>query len=92
MVNSALESEGGALSQEKVLFGWQAYERPFEKKGKEFYLNAGAILAVICLVIFIAEGWVPVVLLLSLAFLYYILNTVEPRKTEYSFTNRGDQN
>jgi len=89
MVNSASKPENGALLQEKVLFSWQAYERPFDKKGKEFYLNAGAILAVICLVIFIAEGWVPVALLLSLAFLYYILNTVEPRKIEYSLTNKG---
>lgn len=75
--------------QEKVLFSWKAYLRPFEKKSREFYLNAGAVLAVVSLVIFIAEGWVPVVLLVAFAFLYFILHSVEPEVVDYHITNFG---
>jgi hypothetical protein len=83
------EKKEPKLVQEQVFFSWQAYLRPFEKKSKEFYLNSGAVLAVISLIIFIAEGWVPVVLLIALSFLYFILHNVEPEKVEYKITNFG---
>ncbi|BCX14424.1 MAG: hypothetical protein KatS3mg088_107 [Patescibacteria group bacterium] len=75
--------------QEKILFSWKAPLRPFEKKSKEFYLNASAVLAVVSLVIFIAEGWVPVILLIAFAFLYFILHSVEPEIVDYQITNFG---
>lgn len=75
--------------QEKTLFSWRANLRPFEKKSKEFYLNAGAILSVVSLIIFIAEGWVPVILLIAFAFLYFILHSVEPEIVDYQITNFG---
>ncbi len=75
--------------QEKVLFSWKAHIRHFEKKSKEFYINALAIFSVIALIIFIAEGWVPVILLISLGFLYFVMHSVEPEIVDYQITNLG---
>ncbi len=75
--------------QEEVLFSWKSHIRHFEKKSKEFYINALAIFSVIALIIFIAEGWVPVVLLISLGFLYFVMHSVEPEMVDYQITNFG---
>lgn len=88
MENSVPKEETKGV-EEKIIFSWQAYVRPFEKKNREFYLNSGAILAVVGLVVFIAEGWVPVVLLVALSFLYFILHNIEPEKIDYKITNFG---
>jgi hypothetical protein len=92
MENSAQENnqdQTNKLIQEEILFSWKEYERPFERKSREFYLNTGAILAVISLIIFIAEGWVPVILLIAFSFLYYVMHTIEPRIIDYYITNFG---
>lgn len=89
MENSAPKHTNFIPTQEKIIFSWQTYIRPFEKKTKEFYLNSGAVLAVISLIIFIAEGWVPVALLVAFSFLYFILHNIEPEKIEYQITNFG---
>ena len=41
------------------------------------------------IVLFIAEGIMPVVLLVSLIFLFYILSTVPPENIAYEITNKG---
>ena len=41
------------------------------------------------LILFFAEGFMPVVLIIALVFLYYTLNTVEPDKVSYKITNLG---
>lgn len=89
MKNSAPEDINPEPIQEKVLFSWEAPVRHFEKKSKEFYINILAIFSVIALIIFIAEGWVPVVLLISLGFLYFVMHSVEPEIVKYQITNLG---
>lgn len=89
MENSASEKNLQNPIQEKVLFSWKAHIRHFEKKSKEFYTNALAVLSVIALIIFVAEGWVPVVLLISLGFLYFVMHSVEPEIVDYQITNFG---
>jgi hypothetical protein len=44
---------------------------------------------IVSLIIFLAEGIMPVLLIVSLVFLYYILSTVEPEKIEYKLTSKG---
>lgn len=89
MESSAPEKNTQKPIQEKVLFSWKAHVRHFEKKSKEFYINATAVFSVIALIIFIAEGWVPVVLLISLGFLYFVMHSVEPEIVDYQITNFG---
>lgn len=74
---------------EKVLFTWKAPARPFKRRNREYYVTLFAMAAVVGLVLFLMEGFMPVLLIISLVFLFYVLNTVEPGNIEYSITNKG---
>jgi hypothetical protein len=75
--------------EEKVLLSWNAPTRPFKRRAKDFYVSLIAISSLVGLILFIIEGIMPVILLISLVFLFYVLSTVEPEKIEYQITNFG---
>lgn len=74
---------------ERNLFSWSAPSRPFKMRGREFWVRAIAIASVGGLIFFLVEGIMPVILIVSLVFLFYILSTVEPETIEYKITNKG---
>jgi hypothetical protein len=71
------------------LISWTAPARPFKRRNKEFYITLIAIAAIVGLVLFLVEGWMPVILIISLVFLFYVMSTVEPEQIEYKITNKG---
>jgi hypothetical protein len=75
--------------EEKDLVAWQAPARPFKRRNKEFYVTIIAIAAVVGLILFLVEGFMPVLLIISLVFLFYVMSTVEPDKIDYKITNKG---
>lgn len=77
------------IEAEKILFSWKAPSRPFKKRDREFWVTVGAIAFIGGLILFVIEGLMPVLLILSIIFLYYILSTVPPEVIEYTITNRG---
>lgn len=74
---------------EKDLVVWNAAARPFKRRDKQFFVTAFAISGIIGLILFFAEGFMPVLLIIALVFLYYVLSTVEPENIEYKVSNRG---
>lgn len=74
---------------ERELVVWSSPARPFKRRDRKFYVTVIAIAGLVCLILFLAEGWMPVVLLVSLVFLFYVMNTVEPEAVEYKITTRG---
>lgn len=76
---------------EKDLVAWTAASRPFKRRNREFYITLIAIAAIVGLVLFLVEGFMPVILIISLVFLFYVLSTVEPEKIEYKITSEGIQ-
>lgn len=74
---------------EKELFTWTAPGRPFKRRNRRFYITLIAIAAVVGLILFLVEGFMPVILIISLIFLFYVLNTVEPENVEYKITSKG---
>ena len=74
---------------EKELISWFAPSRPFKRRDKEYYITLVAIAAIVGLVLFLVEGFMPVILVISIVFLFYVMNTVEPENIEYKVTNRG---
>jgi hypothetical protein len=74
---------------EKTLFSWTAAARPFKKRDRDFWITIIAIVAISGLILFLVEGFMPVILIISIVFLFYILNTVEPENIEYKITNKG---
>lgn len=75
--------------EEKDLVTWVAPARPFKRRNKNFYVTVGGMAAMIAFVLFLADGWLPVVLIISLVFLFYVMSTVEPESIEYKITNLG---
>jgi len=74
---------------ERDIVVWTAASRPFKRRDRQFYVTVFAIGGIISLVLFLAEGIMPVLLIVSLIFLYYVLSTVEPEKVEYKITSKG---
>lgn len=75
--------------EEKDLLNWQAPARPFKRRNREYWVTIFSIAALLAFILFLAEGIMPVVLIVSLSFLYYVLSTVQPESVTYKITNRG---
>jgi hypothetical protein len=90
---STLNSEPQAVvvrrEPERELMVWTAPARPFKKHDKRFYTTVFAIAGIIALVLFLAEGIMPVILIVALVFLFYVLSTVPPENIEYKITSKG---
>jgi len=74
---------------ESDLVTWIAPARPFMRRDKQFFTTVFAIAGIISLVLFLAEGIMPVILIVALVFLFYVLSTVPPENIEYKITNKG---
>lgn len=89
--NQQTESQESTLKPdlEKDLITWIAPARPFKRRDKQFYVTTISIAGMVCLILFLAEGAMPVILIISLIFLYYVMSTVAPEDIEYKITNKG---
>src|SRR3990172_6112767 len=74
---------------ERDLTTWKAPSRPFKRRDREFYVTIMAMGGIVALILFLVEGFMPVILIVSLFFLFYVLSTVEPDKIEYKVTTKG---
>jgi hypothetical protein len=77
------------METEKLIFSWTAPARPFKRRDRDFWVTIIVISAIVGLILFFAEGFMPVILIISVIFLYYILSTVEPENIEYKITTWG---
>lgn len=83
------EPEPSRRIEEKTLIEWTAPARPFKRRTKDFYISLMAISAIIGLILFVVEGFMPILLLISLVFLFYVMSTIEPENITYQVTNLG---
>ena len=74
---------------EKELFAWKAPARPFKRRDRQFWVTVITIAVVFGMISFLAEGVMPVIVIISLIFLYYVLSTVEPETVTFSITTWG---
>ncbi|HUC95322.1 MAG TPA: hypothetical protein VMR19_05000 [Candidatus Saccharimonadales bacterium] len=90
---STLNSEPQAVvvrrESERDLVTWTAPARSFKRRGRQFYVAAFAMAGIVSIILFLAEGIMPVVLIISLVFLYYVLSTVQPDDVQYKVTTKG---
>jgi hypothetical protein len=76
-------------NEEKTLFEWEAPERSFKKRDKDFWITAVAILILFSVVLVFIKEFFLIVALVSVLFLYYVLSTVPPSNIKNKITNRG---
>ena len=74
---------------EKVLYEWKAPARPFKRRNRDFWITAIAIAVIVGLILFLVEGFMPVLLVIALVFLFYVMNSVKPEEVAYKITNYG---
>ena len=77
------------VEQEEIILTWLAPSRPFKRRNKDFYVTLIAIAAIVGLIVFLIDGWLPVILIISLVFLFYVMSSVEPEATKHGVTTWG---
>ncbi|MGI5840941.1 MAG: DUF5673 domain-containing protein [Patescibacteria group bacterium] len=77
------------LNEEVVLHEWEAYEREYKTRDKDFWITAIAILVIVSVIFLLLKEFFLVMALGSVLFLYYVLSTVPPEKVRNKITNRG---
>jgi len=75
--------------EEKVLFTWIADERPFEKKGKEFFSTVVVLALLISIILYFIEGVMPVLVVWAIVFMVWAVYRTEPGKVKNAVTNKG---
>jgi len=76
-------------NEEKVLFEWTAPERSFQRKDRDFWITAIAILVLVSVILFFVNEFPLILALITVMFLYYALSTVPPGMVKNKLTNRG---
>jgi hypothetical protein len=76
-------------NEEKVLFEWEAPERAYQKKDRDFWITVISILVLVSVILFLVKEFFLIGALVSALFLYYVLSTVTPQNIKYKITNRG---
>jgi hypothetical protein len=74
---------------EELVWEWKAPNRPFKQRNKQFFMTIGIIVVLISLILFFAGQFLPIAVVISVAFLGYVLSSVPPEIAHYKFTTYG---
>lgn len=74
---------------EKDLLVWNAPNRPFKKRNREFFTTVLLIVILVSLILFFANQFLPIAVVLSLGFLTYVLSSVPPEMVQNKITTYG---
>ncbi len=75
--------------QIKTLMSWTAPGRPFKKRRKEYYLSAILIALLVETILFLFSQYMLMLVVLSLVFVAFSLNTVPPHDFHYRISTEG---
>lgn len=85
---SQMENEY-VLDPEKDLLKWSSPNRPFKKRNKEYYTTIAMIVVLVSLILFFAGQFLPIAVVISIAFVSYVLASVPPEKAHHRITTYG---
>lgn len=75
--------------QERILYEWVAASRPYKKRDREFYTTIGVIVFLLSLILFFAGQFLFIAVVISAAFVGYVLNTIPPENVHNAITTFG---
>ena len=84
-----MQSDLPKEEKEEVLVEWKAPLRVTVPKSREYTITLVAIISVVALVLFLAEGVMPVILIGALFFLYWNLQRLPQHDAVYKLTSLG---
>lgn len=77
------------MNDVKTLLSWHAPGRPFQKKGKEYYVNMLIIMLLINIVLFLFHEYLSMFVVLSFVFVAFALASVPPHDFFYRISSEG---
>jgi len=80
---------GAAVEEERVLVRWKSPARPYKERNREYYTTIGAIVVLLSIILMFAREFLLVAVIISFAFVSYVLASVRPEETENEITTRG---
>src|SRR3989344_4829164 len=75
--------------KEEVLLAWTSPSRLFKKRDREYFVNIGAIVFLLSIILVFAREFVLIAAVLSIVFLIYVLSTIPPEEVKHRITNLG---
>lgn len=84
-----LPNEDDRPLPEQVIMEWQAPSRPFKKRNRQYYTTIGIIVFLICMILFFAGQFLPIAVVIAVAFLAYVLSAVPPERVLNRITTYG---
>lgn len=73
----------------KTLLSWDAPARPFRKKDRSYYTTIAILVILLTMIAFLAHEFLLIGVLLSLAFVAYVLAYVAPHHVKYRISTQG---
>lgn len=73
----------------KSIYKWQAPERPFEPKPREWYIKYGFAALVIIILAVLTDTYLLIFAVVGLFALSYAMNTIPPQVMTHEITNKG---
>ncbi|MBI2028672.1 MAG: hypothetical protein HYT07_03630 [Candidatus Levybacteria bacterium] len=77
------------LHEIKTLLEWSAPGRPFRKRGSQYYLTSILIMLLIEIILFLFSQYLLMLVVASLVFVAFALNTVPPSNFRYRISTEG---
>lgn len=84
-----LAEKHALLKQEKSILSWKSPSRPFKKRGIEYFVTTGLMALILILIATVLREFLLVAVIVSLAFVAYVLATVEPEIIEHKIAKSG---
>ena len=73
----------------RTLLSWEAPSRPFRKKDRSYYTTIAILVILLVLIAFLMREFLLIAVLLSLAFVSYVLAFVPPTHLRYRISTQG---
>ena len=74
---------------EELVYAWEAPDRPFKKRKKQFFLTAGTIAGLISLILFFSGQFPLIGVVIAVLFVIYMLYTFPPHTITNQITTFG---
>lgn len=76
-------------SEEEVIAEWKSPSRLFKKRDREYFINIGAIVFLLSVILVFAREFALIATVLSVVFFIYVLSTVPPEDVKHRITSLG---
>lgn len=74
---------------EELIFEWKALARPFKKRNRQYYTTVALIVFLVSAILFFAGQFLPIAVVVTVAFLAYVLSSVPPQESQIAITTYG---